>query len=88
MFLFILWLGALGFSFGRDGYFDRQEILINEKIGVASTMKAPLASLDHSELAEKYKSQPLLVGLLLLFIAVSAAGVGFVCHLLQSDDKG
>lgn len=86
MFLFILWLSAVGFSSGRDGSFNSQKILITEKTGIASAMKAPLLRFDHSEPAEEYRSQPMLVGMLLLFIAASAAGVGFVCHLLRSDD--
>jgi hypothetical protein len=49
-------------------------------------MKAPLLSLNYSEPAEEYRNQPMLVGMLLLFIAVVAAGVGFACHLLRSDE--
>jgi hypothetical protein len=86
MFLFALWSSALGFSYGRDGFFYSKKTLINEKAGVASAMDSPLLSPNHSELAGEYRNQPMLVGMMMIFIAVSACGVGFVCHLLRSDD--
>ncbi len=49
-------------------------------------MKAPLVSFNQSELVKECKSQPVLLGMLMLFIAVSAAGVGFACHLIRGND--
>jgi hypothetical protein len=86
MFLFALWLSALGFSYGKAEFFDSQKTLINEKAGVASVMESPLLGPDRSELAGECRNQPMLVGMLLIFIAVSACGVGFVCHLFRRDD--
>lgn len=85
-FLFVLWLSAVGFSYGKAGSFGSQKIIINEKAGIASAVDSPLLSPNHSELAGEYRNQPMLVGMLMIFIAVSACGVGFVCHLLRSDD--
>jgi len=86
MFLFTLWLGALGFSCVRGGYSESQKILTLEKKRTLGAMKAPLVSFNQSELVKECKSQPVLLGMLMLFIAVSAAGVGFACHLIRGND--
>ncbi len=87
MFLFAFWLSAWGLSYGHPGFFDSQKILINDNAVIASAMKMPLLSLNHSELVEECRSQPMLVGMLMLFIAVSAGAVGFVCHLFRSNEQ-
>jgi hypothetical protein len=86
MFLFAFWLSASGLSCGHLGFFDSQKILINDNMVIASAMKMPLLNL-HSELVEECRSQPILVGMLILFITVSASAAGFVYHLLRSDEQ-
>lgn len=88
LFLFSLWIAALGFScLQSDEKRGDVFVLAIEKNRAPGPAQLAFIKPPYSDPEESRAGDVLLAGMLMVFIAASAAGAGFVCHLLRGDDS-
>jgi len=79
------------------------KILNFDKISIASVLRpisfddirekaecvaqVSMVYLENSQLADCYRTQPILFGILTLFTAVSLGAIGFIFHLIHNDPR-
>ncbi len=94
---------AKGLNFSDLSGLKASKIINFDKISIASVLrpvsfndireKAEYATqvsvvyLENSQLADCYRAQPFLFGILTLFIAVSLGAIGFIFHLIHNDPR-